>query len=135
MASVTIQKVEDSRWHVVGDATPEERRRKFSAEELAGTVQVHHMGDETQPQLLQFRFPANTFVQPHAHDVAEIMVIAAGEMHLGSEVLRPGSSLMVPPGVIYSFKAGPQGLDVLNFRPRSDMSYYTAAEAREKRRT
>jgi quercetin dioxygenase-like cupin family protein len=134
MVRVTIQKAEESKWLAVGDATPEDKRWKYSAEELAAQVNIHQMGGPDAPQLLEFRFPPNTFVRPHAHQVAEIMVIASGEMHLGSEVLQPGSSVTIPPGAVYSFRAGPEGVGVLNFRPTSDMTYFTAAEARDRRR-
>lgn len=134
MPRVNIRKAEDSEWLAVGEVAVEPLRSKFSPGELVSHVKIQQPGDAERPQLLNFRFPPDVFVGPHGHDEDEIIYVLSGEMHFGAEILRPGSSLSVSGGAIYSFRSGPEGLEILNFRPRYDMTYWTAAELRERRR-
>ncbi len=57
------------------------------------------------------------FITPrHKHDTNCIYHVLAGEAHLGNAVLKPGDGVFVPEGTIYEIKAGPEGLEVLEFR-------------------
>jgi quercetin dioxygenase-like cupin family protein len=134
MSGVQILKVEDRQWLVVGEAMAEDRRSYLSDSELLATACVHQPGSEDRPQLLQIRFPPNAVVNPHAHDGNEIIYVLEGEMRLGTEILRAGSSLAVAGQTIYGFHAGPEGLCILNFRPTMDVSYVSRGEMLDRRR-
>jgi quercetin dioxygenase-like cupin family protein len=86
--------------------------------ELLQTTCFHHDGSADEPQLLEVEFPPNQEVPPHAHQEDEILYIVRGEIHFGNRVLGPGSSVFIPRMTLYSFKAGPDGLVWVNFRPR-----------------
>src|SRR6185503_18593586 len=45
----------------------------FTQEELAGRTREHHLGSETEPELVEVWFEPNTVVQPHAHLHDEII--------------------------------------------------------------
>lgn len=133
MSNVSIRKAEDRQWRIAAEAAPDVDRNKFSEGELASQVCIHQMGDESNLQLFGVRFPPDAFVRPHAHEQDEIIYIVAGEMRFGTEVLHAGSSVKIAGGALYSFSAGPEGLEILNFRPRMDVQYWTPADLRERR--
>lgn len=57
------------------------------------------------------------FITPrHRHDTNCLYFVLAGELRLGNAVLGPGDGAYVPQGTVYSVEAGPEGLDLLEFR-------------------
>ena len=57
------------------------------------------------------------FVLPrHSHDADCVYYVVAGELKLGNQVLRKGDGFFVPNGAPYSYQAGPEGVEVLEFR-------------------
>jgi hypothetical protein len=42
--------------------------------------------------------------------------VVAGEIHMGSRVLKAGDGFFVPNGAPYKYRAGPDGVEVLEFR-------------------
>jgi hypothetical protein len=52
----------------------------------------------------------------HRHDVDCLYYVLAGEAHLGNQVLKAGDGFFVPAGAPYSYRAGPDGVQVLEFR-------------------
>jgi hypothetical protein len=113
---VRVHENADTAWARVGDLYPDPDM--FSADQRESHIRYHERGAEDQPQLLEIEFGANVFVEPHSHDIAEIIYVVAGELHFGSRVLGPGSSVAIDRNAIYSFRSGPQGLKFLNFRPQ-----------------
>jgi quercetin dioxygenase-like cupin family protein len=83
----------------------------------------HHPGSEVELQLSEIRNGPNHVTAPHAHLVDEIIYVTQGEMILGARTLRPGSSVYIPAKTLYGFRAGPEGLTFLNFRPQEDTAY------------
>jgi quercetin dioxygenase-like cupin family protein len=55
----------------------------------------------------------------HSHDVDCLYYVVAGEAHLGSQVLSAGDGFFVPAGAPYAYSAGPDGVEVLEFRAAS----------------
>ena len=100
----------------------------LTPEELAGKTREHHLGSETEPELFEVKFGPDTAVQPHAHLCDEIIYVIAGQLILGSRVLDPGSSVLIAGHTLYSFRAGPEGVHFVNFRPRSGASYLSKDE-------
>ena len=52
----------------------------------------------------------------HKHDAGCLYYIIAGSLSLGTETLGAGDGFFVPPDVPYTYKPGPQGVEVLEFR-------------------
>jgi hypothetical protein len=129
MARVRIQTETDIDWLVTRDSVPPENATNFSEGELSASYRIREPGGNDLPQLMELRYEPNAEVQVHAHDEDEIIFIVGGEMHLGSRVLGPGTSIAISGKTFYGFKAGPAGLRFLNFRPRRDNSFYTTKES------
>ena len=53
---------------------------------------------------------------PHSHDADCMYYVVSGELTMGSETLRAGDGLYVPANTFYSFTAGPEGVEILEFR-------------------
>ena len=85
----------------------------------------HLWGSETEPQLFEPKFPPGAPVGAHAHVEDEVFHVLEGELRFGAKVLGPGSTVFIPGGTFYGFTAGPDGVRVLNFRPRADFSVVT----------
>ena len=100
----------------------------LTPEELAGKTREHHLGSEAEPELFEVKFGPDTAVQPHAHLCDEIIYVIAGQLILGSRVLEPGSSVFIAGQTLYSFRAGPDGVHFVNFRPRSGAGYLSKDE-------
>jgi mannose-6-phosphate isomerase-like protein (cupin superfamily) len=129
MARVRIHTETDIGWHVTRDSVPPENSTNFSEGELSASYRIREPGGNDQPQLMELRYLPGAEVQVHAHDEDEIIFIVDGEMHLGSRVLGPGTSIAISGRTFYGFKAGPAGLQFLNFRPRQDTTFYTTKES------
>ena len=55
----------------------------------------------------------------HSHDVDCLYYVVAGEAHLGNQVLSAGDGFFVPAHAPYAYAAGPDGVEVLEFRATS----------------
>jgi len=85
----------------------------------------HHPGSDEELQLFEVRLPPGTVQEAHSHTSDEIIVVMDGSLILGARTCHPGTSIYVPGGTLYGFRAGPDGLRFLNFRPRQDLTYFT----------
>lgn len=131
MGTVRVVDEAELEWHGGDPAMIAEilaRGVSFTPEELAGRTREHHLGSETEPELVEVWFEPNTVVQPHAHLHDEIIYVVAGSLVLGSRVLEPGSSVFIAAKTLYSFRAGPEGVRFANFRPRSGAGYLSKDE-------
>jgi quercetin dioxygenase-like cupin family protein len=125
-----------SEWQGSNQAKAEAIRARgiiLTPEELAGKTREHHAGSETEPELFEVQFPPDTVVHPHAHLYDEIIYVVAGQLILGSRVLNPGSSVFIAGHTLYSFRAGPEGVHFVNFRPRSGANYLSKDEFMARR--
>jgi quercetin dioxygenase-like cupin family protein len=52
----------------------------------------------------------------HSHSEDEIIFVTGGAMRLGTKLYGPGTALAIAADTLYSFTAGPDGLDFINFR-------------------
>lgn len=133
MARVRIHDATDQDWHLIREWTSDEIAGQISELELASSIREHARGSESTLQLFEVKFLPGTLVDIHAHDEEEIMYVVEGEMLVGERSLRAGSSVYIAGSTLYSFRAGPNGLRVLNFRPRQDATYLTQATFSERR--
>jgi hypothetical protein len=61
-------------------------------------------------------FRANYMLPRHSHNADCADYVISGEAHLGTEVLRAGDGFFIPSGHNYQYSAGPEGVEVLEFR-------------------
>jgi hypothetical protein len=52
----------------------------------------------------------------HSHDADCLYYVVAGSLRLGTETLGPGEGFFIPAGAPYTYRPGPEGVEVLEFR-------------------
>ncbi|MFZ0668056.1 MAG: hypothetical protein WAM97_20085 [Acidimicrobiales bacterium] len=60
----------------------------------------------------------------HSHDVDCLYYVVAGEAHLGSQTVKAGDGFFVPASAPYAYSAGPEGVEVLEFRAESSFGIH-----------
>jgi quercetin dioxygenase-like cupin family protein len=60
----------------------------------------------------------------HSHDVDCLYYVVAGEARLGNQVVQAGDGFFVPAHAPYAYAAGPDGVEVLEFRATSQFSIH-----------
>ena len=53
---------------------------------------------------------------PHSHDGDCLYYVVGGELHIGSKILRKGDGMFIPADAAYTYHAGEEGVEVLEFR-------------------
>jgi quercetin dioxygenase-like cupin family protein len=96
----------------------EEHIASLPEDALSAKMRIYEPGTGNSPQLFESHVPPNLEAPLHSHAEDEIIYILDGEMRLGQRVLAKGSSLFVAANTQYGFRAGPEGVRFLNFRPR-----------------
>jgi hypothetical protein len=64
----------------------------------------------------------------HSHDVDCFYYVIAGSLRLGTEQLGPRDSFFVPAQAPYSYRAGPEGVEVLEIRQVDQWSFKNHAK-------
>lgn len=59
---------------------------------------------------------ANFQLPRHSHSSDCAYYVVSGEAHLGTEILKAGDGFFVPAEGMYVYHAGPQGVEVIEFR-------------------
>ena len=63
----------------------------------------------------------------HCHDVGCLYHVVAGELRLGTETLGPRDSFFVPAGMPYTYKPGPEGVELLEIRKEGRFNFVNLA--------
>jgi hypothetical protein len=79
-------------------------------------VCVYREPGETGLSLCYAWFKSNYVLVKHSHDADCIYYVLSGELHAGSAVLKPGDGIFVPCDHPYTFTAGPDGVEFVEFR-------------------
>jgi hypothetical protein len=61
-------------------------------------------------------FGAGFALPRHSHSSDCLYFVHRGEVHLGSTVLGAGDGFFLPDGAPYAYSAGPEGVEILEFR-------------------
>lgn len=77
--------------------------------------------------LIRLWFKSGFPLPRHVHDVDCLYYILGGSLQLGSEKLVAGDGFFVGSGVPYSYKPGPQGVDLLEFRNADSFKFLNLA--------
>ena len=131
MGHVRIHAAETIRLTKIGGRAGDPPPKIFSQlaqSELDSSMAFHEFGSANELQLAELDYVPGAEAVVHKHDDDEIIYVLRGEMHLGDHVLGPGSSVYIPGDTYYGFKAGPEGLRIVNFRARADVSFYLKGE-------
>lgn len=64
----------------------------------------------------------------HSHDTDCLYYIIAGSIKLGTEELGPRDSFFIPTGVPYTYKPGPDGVELLEFRHDTKFNFVNLAK-------
>jgi hypothetical protein len=75
--------------------------------------------DADGPSLIRLWYAPHYALPRHFHDVDCLYYVVAGEAHLGNQVVGAGDGFFVPAGAPYAYAAGPEGVEVLEFRATS----------------
>ena len=109
----------------MGPMTPEQRggmKKMVEAGNLAGDevkVLVNIPGFSLTRAWLKKDYP----LLLHSHDSDCLYYVVAGSLEMGTEKLGPGDSFFVPGGAAYSYRPGPEGVEVLEFRHANQFDF------------
>jgi len=124
MAKVRLTTEEQQPWIVSGERSiSDEERGKLRRGELTSSFRMREPGSASSPQLVELRYEPDAEIRLHSHDEDEIIYVLEGAMRINNRTVGPGACLTIPGGVFYGFHAGPEGLKILNFRPREDTTF------------
>lgn len=125
MAKVRLTTDDQQDWIVSGERQlDDEERGKLRQGELTSRYRVREPGGAESPQLVELTYEPGAEIQTHCHDEDEIIYVLSGAMVIGARTVGAGACLTVPGGTFYGFRAGPQGLKILNFRSRPDSTFH-----------
>ena len=66
--------------------------------------------------LLYIWFKSGYILPRHSHNADCLYYVLGGELRIGSHVLRKGDGMFIPKNHGYGYEAGPDGVEVLEFR-------------------
>jgi quercetin dioxygenase-like cupin family protein len=66
--------------------------------------------------LVHARFEPGYRLPRHSHSADCLYYVVSGEAHMGSRVLKPGDGFFILAEAPYAYTAGPDGVEVLEFR-------------------
>jgi quercetin dioxygenase-like cupin family protein len=61
-------------------------------------------------------FKAHAMLPRHSHSANCLYYVVSGSLQFGTEMLTAGDGFLVPANALYSYEAGPDGVEVLEFR-------------------
>ena len=129
MPRVRLTTQDQQPWVVSGQRSlSDEERGKLRQGELTSEFRIREPGSGEHPQLVELRYQPGAEISIHSHDEDEILYVLDGEMRINNRSVGPGACLTIPGGTFYGFRAGPQGLRILNFRPCEDSSFHLPTE-------
>ena len=86
-----------------------------------GNVVKVLFGDpESDGMSLVWSYFAPEYALPrHSHSADCMYYVTKGELRMGSQVVTEGEGFFVPDGAPYAYTAGPEGVEILEFRAKS----------------
>ena len=68
-------------------------------------------------------FKSNYPLPVHTHDSDCLYYVISGELAFGNQVLKAGDGFLVPAHAPYAYTAGPEGVEILEFRNATDFAF------------
>ena len=84
--------------------------------EAGATARLIMADEATGMSLTYARFKAGFLLPRHSHDAHCAYYVISGQAHLGAAVLAAGDAFVVPANEFYSYMAGPDGVEIMEFR-------------------
>jgi mannose-6-phosphate isomerase-like protein (cupin superfamily) len=112
----------DDMMTIVGMDELDDAQRALLVNDAKGAGVVHCLFRDRDPQGFSMvrAWAKSGFTLPrHSHSADCLYYVLAGEMHMGNVVLRAGDGVYVPRDHVYTFTAGPDGMEMLEFRNAS----------------
>jgi quercetin dioxygenase-like cupin family protein len=103
-----------------GVVTAEDREILRSGETLR--VLFRHAG-EAGFSLVRVSFGPNYLLPRHSHSADCLYYVLAGEVRLGNRVVGAGDGFFVPKDHPYAYQAGPEGVELLEFRDATSFDF------------
>jgi quercetin dioxygenase-like cupin family protein len=66
--------------------------------------------------LVHVWFKSGYMLPAHSHNVDCLYYVLSGQLRIGSHVLNKGDGIFIPADKAYAYEAGPDGVEVLEFR-------------------
>ncbi|CAN7267789.1 hypothetical protein LJR225_001305 [Phenylobacterium sp. LjRoot225] len=85
-------------------------------EQIGAFVKVLYADEAVGISVAYSWFKPNFILPRHSHNADCAYYVISGEAHLGTEILRAGDGFFIPAGGNYQYAAGPEGVEVLEFR-------------------
>ena len=73
-------------------------------------------------------FKAGYSLPLHSHDCDCLYYVIAGTLKMGTEELGPRDCFFIPAGVPYTYKPGPDGVEILEFRHANAFNFVNLAK-------
>jgi quercetin dioxygenase-like cupin family protein len=86
----------------------------------SAVTQLFRHGGAGGFSLVHVWFKPHYHLPRHAHDADCLYYVLSGQVLMGSQVMEAGDGFYVPAGQVYGYRAGPQGVEVLEFRHSTD---------------
>lgn len=80
------------------------------------TKVVYREPSGTGINLIRAWFKSGYVLPRHSHSADCVYYVLAGEAHFGTQILGPGDGVFVPADDGYTLEAGPDGVEILEFR-------------------
>ena len=90
----------------------------------AKTVLLFKESGESGMSLAYIWFKSGYLLPRHTHDSDCLYYVLAGELQFGSRVLRKGDGMFIPANAGYTYQAGSEGVEVLEFRNATRFNFY-----------
>ena len=91
--------------------------------------EVHVLASLPGFSLVHLWFKKDFPLPLHSHDVDCLYFVIAGSLKLGTEHLGPRDSFFVPAEAPYTYRAGPEGVEVLEIRQVSHWNFKNHAKS------
>jgi quercetin dioxygenase-like cupin family protein len=91
-------------------------------EQIGAFVKVLFADKQASMSIAYSWFKPNFILPKHSHNADCAYYIIAGEAHLGNQILKAGDGFFVPAGGNYQYAAGPEGVEVMEFRTAADFN-------------
>jgi hypothetical protein len=108
---------------------------EFDLSQLAAGSKVKvlfRQAGEEGHSLVYAWFGPNYQLPRHSHSADCLYYVISGEAVLGSQVVKAGSGFFVPADQLYGYRAGPEGVEVLEFRKATSFDMQIADKKRER---
>jgi quercetin dioxygenase-like cupin family protein len=93
-------------------------------------VKVLYRGDGDDGMSLVWSWFGPGYTLPrHSHSADCLYYVVKGEAHLGNRVVHAGSGFFVPADAPYAYTAGPEGIEILEFRDASSFDMVISESA------